>query len=125
MKIDGKAYRTIWLGSDGKSVEIIDQTKLPHKFATVTLRGLFGSPRYMELFDEERRTLARLLARDPLRLRRAVPMALRRKLYDAMLRRHRHADDPRALAITSDDFELRDDGLDTALDLFAICSGPR
>ena len=45
MKIGGKAYRTIWLGSDGKSVEIIDQTKLPHKFETVTLRSLEDAAR--------------------------------------------------------------------------------
>ena len=45
MKIDGKHYRTIWLGSDGKSVEIIDQTKLPHKFETVTLRSLEDAAR--------------------------------------------------------------------------------
>jgi methylthioribose-1-phosphate isomerase len=45
MKIGGKAYRTIWLGSDGKSVEIIDQTKLPHKFETVTLRTLEDAAR--------------------------------------------------------------------------------
>jgi methylthioribose-1-phosphate isomerase len=38
MKIDGKAYRTIWLGGDGWSVEIIDQTALPHRFETITLR---------------------------------------------------------------------------------------
>lgn len=30
MKIRGVHYRTIWLGSDGRSVSIIDQTKLPH-----------------------------------------------------------------------------------------------
>ena len=38
MKINGKAFRTIWPGEDGGSVEIIDQTKLPHRFETVTLR---------------------------------------------------------------------------------------
>ncbi|MBU2581181.1 MAG: S-methyl-5-thioribose-1-phosphate isomerase [Alphaproteobacteria bacterium] len=37
MKIDGKAYRTIWLKDDGWSVEIIDQTRLPHEFVTATL----------------------------------------------------------------------------------------
>ncbi len=37
MKIDGKHYRTIWLGNDGWSVEIIDQTKLPHRFETIRL----------------------------------------------------------------------------------------
>ena len=30
MKIDGIAYRTIWRGADGRSVEVIDQTGLPH-----------------------------------------------------------------------------------------------
>jgi methylthioribose-1-phosphate isomerase len=45
MKINGKHYRTIWLGSDGKSVEIIDQTKLPHKFETATLRTLDDAAR--------------------------------------------------------------------------------
>ncbi|MFY0615093.1 MAG: S-methyl-5-thioribose-1-phosphate isomerase [Hyphomicrobiaceae bacterium] len=37
MKIDGKHYRTIWLGEDDWSVEIIDQTKLPHRFETTRL----------------------------------------------------------------------------------------
>ena len=37
MKIDGKHYRTIWLGDDGWSVEIIDQRKLPHRFETIRL----------------------------------------------------------------------------------------
>ena len=34
-------------------------------FEAVELHGLFGSERYMELFDEERRKLDRLLQRDP------------------------------------------------------------
>ena len=40
MNVDGKAYRTIWLAADGKTVEIIDQTKLPHHFTTVQLKTL-------------------------------------------------------------------------------------
>lgn len=40
MKVDGTAYRTIWLGQDGWSVEIIDQTKFPYAFETVTLTTL-------------------------------------------------------------------------------------
>ena len=39
MKINGKAYRTIWLAPDGWSVEIIDQTRLPHEFAVVALKS--------------------------------------------------------------------------------------
>jgi methylthioribose-1-phosphate isomerase len=37
MKVDGVAYRTIWPAADGAGVEIIDQTRLPHAFATVRL----------------------------------------------------------------------------------------
>jgi methylthioribose-1-phosphate isomerase len=40
LNINGKHYRTIWLNQDGKSVDIIDQTKLPHRFEIVTLRTL-------------------------------------------------------------------------------------
>lgn len=40
MNIDGKPYRTIWLGGDGASVEIIDQTKLPFALEIVSLRTL-------------------------------------------------------------------------------------
>ena len=40
MKVDGKPYRTIWLNDDGWSVAIIDQTKFPHRFETVTLKDL-------------------------------------------------------------------------------------
>ena len=32
MKVDGKPYRTIWLGNDGTTVQAIDQTLLPHAF---------------------------------------------------------------------------------------------
>ena len=40
MKIDGKAYRTIWLADDGWSVEIIDQTRLPHELVIVPLKSM-------------------------------------------------------------------------------------
>lgn len=40
MRIDGTSYRTIWRHADGVSVEIIDQTRLPHALETVTLRTL-------------------------------------------------------------------------------------
>ena len=39
MRVDGKAFRTIWVADDGASVEIIDQTRLPHVFEVVTLRS--------------------------------------------------------------------------------------
>jgi methylthioribose-1-phosphate isomerase len=40
MKVDGKETRTIWLEPDGWSVGIIDQTALPHRYATVRLATL-------------------------------------------------------------------------------------
>jgi methylthioribose-1-phosphate isomerase len=40
MRVNGRHYRTIWLANDGWSVEIIDQTKLPHAFETVRLASV-------------------------------------------------------------------------------------
>jgi methylthioribose-1-phosphate isomerase len=40
MKIMGKAYRTIWLASDGWSVEVIDQLRLPHAIVTARLTSM-------------------------------------------------------------------------------------
>jgi methylthioribose-1-phosphate isomerase len=40
MKIDGTPTRTIWVEADGKSVGIIDQTLLPHRFIKVQLKTL-------------------------------------------------------------------------------------
>jgi SAM-dependent methyltransferase len=95
------------------------------EFNRVQLRGLFGSERYMELYREERVKLDGLLSLDPLRVRRRVPVILRRRLYDLLLRRYRRLDDPRAQAITHDDFTLKSEVLDEALDLCAICAAPR
>ena len=40
MRIDGHHTRTIWVGEDGRSVRIIDQTLLPHELQVVELRDL-------------------------------------------------------------------------------------
>ena len=45
MKVNGKHYRPIWLSDDGWSVEIIDQTKLPHIFTTVRLTSVEDTER--------------------------------------------------------------------------------
>src|SRR5450759_3435860 len=37
MNVNGKPCRTIWRSQDGISVEIIDQTRLPHEFVTASL----------------------------------------------------------------------------------------
>ena len=96
----------------------------PH-FEEVELHGLFGSPRYLELFESERRRLERLLGADPLRLRRTVPRRARQRLYDLMLTRARAREDPRAAAIGVGDFELRADGLESCLDVVAVARRPR
>ena len=40
MKVRGRPYRTLWPGADGASVEIIDQTRLPHEFVVARLGSL-------------------------------------------------------------------------------------
>ena len=95
------------------------------RFGAVQVKGIFGSDRYMEIFNEERATLDRLLRKDPLRARRLVPLRAKQWLYDALLTHYRPPADPRAEAITPDDFELRDEGLDECLDVFAVCREPR
>lgn len=94
-------------------------------FTDVTVLGLFGSPRYLALVAAERRTLDRVLAADALRLRRAVPRAARRRLYDAALTLSRRRADEAAQAITPDDFRLAEGPLRDALDLVAVCRAPR
>jgi len=37
MNVDGAPFRTIWLADDGETVEIIDQTRLPHAFDIIRL----------------------------------------------------------------------------------------
>ena len=40
MKVEDRHYRTIWLNDDEASVEILDQTRLPHAFVTLKLGSL-------------------------------------------------------------------------------------
>ena len=40
MNVDGTPSFTIWLADDGRTVKIIDQTRLPHEFIVVELKGL-------------------------------------------------------------------------------------
>ena len=95
-------------------------------FDQVSVQGLFGSPRWRELIDEELGRLDRLLRLDPLRARRLVPRRGRQLLYDWLLTRSRKRKaDPRALEITPEDFWLSDQDVDEAFDLVAVCVGPR
>jgi methylthioribose-1-phosphate isomerase len=45
MNINGKPYRTIWVTADRWSVEIIDQTRLPHELAVVSLKTVDDAAR--------------------------------------------------------------------------------
>lgn len=45
MKIDGVAWRTIALADDGRTVRVIDQTLLPHRFKTMDLRRVSDAAR--------------------------------------------------------------------------------
>lgn len=92
-------------------------------FASVELLGLFGSARYLELVAAERRRMDRLLALDPLRLRRRLPRRARQRAYDAALTFARRRENPAATAIALDDFQVAPGPLDAALDLIALCSG--
>ena len=40
MRIGSRHWRTIWLADDGRTVEVIDQTRLPHEFVVQRLSGL-------------------------------------------------------------------------------------
>ncbi len=40
MKINDKNYKTIWFNETDNSVEIIDQTKLPHSLNIISLKNL-------------------------------------------------------------------------------------
>lgn len=89
-------------------------------FARVDLAGIHGSAAYAALVTAERGELRRLLALDPLRLRRLAPRRMRQRLYDWRLTRDRVTARPGATEITPDDFTLRRDALDEALDVVAI-----
>jgi methylthioribose-1-phosphate isomerase len=45
MKVDGTPYRTIWLGPDGTTVQVIDQTLLPHQFVVRDWRSMEDAER--------------------------------------------------------------------------------
>lgn len=53
MLVNGKPTRTIWLGGDGETVEIIDQTRLPFEYVVVGMTSL----------DDAARAIADMLVR--------------------------------------------------------------
>jgi methylthioribose-1-phosphate isomerase len=45
MNVGGRPMRTIWLGGDGRTVEIIDQTRLPHELVVARLENVVDAAR--------------------------------------------------------------------------------
>ncbi len=81
MKIDGRHYRTIWLGNDGWTVEIIDQTKLPHRFEIARLTSLEEAGRAIKTMQVRGAPLIGATAAY------GVALAMRRDASDAALSR--------------------------------------
>jgi SAM-dependent methyltransferase len=91
-------------------------------YRRVEVYALFGSPRYMEFFNDERRQLRALLRKDPLRLRRILPRRVRQILYDYKLTRSRIGEASPGSDFTTSDFDLRSDHPEAGLDLMAVCA---
>ncbi|MGI9482645.1 MAG: S-methyl-5-thioribose-1-phosphate isomerase [Hyphomicrobiales bacterium] len=51
MNVNGEPYRSIWLNEDGSSVDIIDQTRLPHEFEIVRMTGLEDAAKAIEIMQ--------------------------------------------------------------------------
>jgi len=81
MQVEGKSTRTIWLEPDGWSVGIIDQTRLPHHFATARLASLEDAVRAISSMQVRGATLIGATAAY------GVCLALRRDASDASLER--------------------------------------
>lgn len=104
------------------------RTLVDRSFESVTVHGLFGSPRYLEFQNGELAKLNRMLRLDPLRLRRLIPRRGWQWGYSFMLTRSRgpgRAVHPVAAAITAADFELSTNDLASCLDVVAVCRRPR
>ena len=81
MQVEGKSTRTIWLEPDGWSVGIIDQTRLPHHFATARLASLEDAVRAISSMQVRGAPLIGATAAY------GVCLALRRDASDASLER--------------------------------------
>ena len=91
-------------------------------FADVDVVGLFGSPAFNEFWAEQLKTLDRILALDPLKLRRMIPRRARQFLYDWQLTRQRKDnDDARYASIGPKDFFVGPANVDRSFDLIAVC----
>ena len=99
------------------------ETALRKVFREVTVAGLFGSARYMEIKAAEQGYARKLLDIDFLRLRRLVPRAVIKPFYkmafEAVNRRTEGAS--KGASITIDDFRVDTTDADKSLDLIGVC----
>jgi SAM-dependent methyltransferase len=90
-------------------------------FADVALQGLFGSERYAEFDRAEKARMERVLSLDVLGVRKRLPRRALQWSYDTALRVTRRRATALAASIGVEDFSLAAAGLETALDLVAVC----
>src|SRR3989338_3353625 len=79
MKINGTPYRTIWPSADNEAVEIIDQTRLQHVFATLRLNTMHSAERAIKDMQVRGAPLIGVTAAY------GVALAMRRNASDAAL----------------------------------------
>lgn len=99
------------------------RARLERVFSSVELKGVFGNPRVVEFDEQRRKAVERILRLDPLGLRRLLPEPLLHtafaRLGQLVRRKARKASGTQAIG--AEDFVIRDDDLDRALDLVALC----
>ena len=100
------------------------EAALKKVFPESAVWGLYGSARYMALKEEEQSFAKKILALDPLRLRRLLPRfvirPLYRRAYEAV-NRHTEGSGGAASAITVDDFSVGPERPDQGLDIIGVC----
>ncbi|MEX0873931.1 MAG: class I SAM-dependent methyltransferase [Actinomycetota bacterium] len=90
-------------------------------FRDVDVWGIRGTERYAAFDAREHLKLERLLRLDALHLRRLVPLRAKQVLYDRGVTWLRRKSDTLAASITTDDFYLSHEDLDSCLDVVAVC----
>src|SRR5438105_3783049 len=81
MKVGGKHTRTIWVEADGAAVGTIDQTLLPHRYATIRLATVEDAARAIKTMQVRGAPLIGAAAAY------GVALALRQDASDAALER--------------------------------------
>jgi len=81
MKVDGRHTRSVWVEADGWSVGTIDQTTLPHRYTTMTLRTVADAARAIQSMQVRGAPLIGAVAAY------GIALALREDASDAALER--------------------------------------